>query len=104
METNKDLQNKIDSTLGAMDAIKTVEVSPFFKDKTMQLLFAEKEVEQTAWLWFSPRLQLATLICFVVLNVFAFKAYNSNKYDTNISQFAESYGIKSTETISSFLN
>ena len=99
METNKNIQSKIDNTLSAMDAIETVNVSPFFKDKTMQRLFAEKEETATAWYWFSPKLQLATLVCVVILNVFAFTKLKETTYNDNVNQFAESYGLStSTET------
>jgi hypothetical protein len=106
MEHNKDIQGKIDSTLDAMDVMEKVDVSPFFKDKTMQRLFLEKEVESVVWSWFTPKLQLATLVCIVVLNAFAFSRLNTSSgstYDENIDQFAETYGLSgSSET--SFLN
>lgn len=105
MENNKDIQNKIDSTLNAMDVIEGVNVSPFFKDKTMQRLFTEEE-EITVWNWFTPKLQLATLVCVIVLNVFAFSklnASNNSSYDDSIDQFAETYGL-STSLETSFLN
>ena len=96
METNNSIQNKIEDTFIAIDAIENVNVSPFFKDKTMQRLFAEKEEVVITRSWFSPQLQLATLLCFIVLNVLAFKQYNSSKYEVNISEFAESYGFTSS--------
>ena len=105
METNKNIQDKIDSTFSAMDAIETVNVSPFFKDKTMNVLFAEKEEKQTAWNWFAPKLQLATLVCVVVLNVIAFtKLEDASSYDENISEFAESYGLSNSDDSTSILN
>ncbi len=103
MDTNKDIQKKIDSTLDAMDAVKTVNVSPFFKDKTMQRLFAEKEEKQVVWSWFTPKLQLATLVCVIVLNVIAFTNLKKTTYNENVTQFAESYGL-STSTETSLLN
>ncbi|GGZ82823.1 hypothetical protein [Algibacter mikhailovii] len=105
METNKNIQDKIDSTFEAFDAIETVNVSPFFKDKTMQVLFAEKEVKQVAWSWFTPQLQLATLVCLVVLNVIAFtKLEASSSYDENVSVFAESYGLYSSDDDTALIN
>jgi hypothetical protein len=105
METNNNIQNKIDSTFEALDAIETVHVSPFFKDKTMQRLFKEKEVEQKAWSWFTPKLQLATLVCVVFLNVIAFtKLEDSSTYEENVSTFAESYGLSSSDDDTSILN
>ncbi|CAH8290785.1 hypothetical protein EV196_107136 [Mariniflexile fucanivorans] len=96
MDTNNNIQNKIDDAFSAIDAIENVNVSPFFKDKTMQRLFAEKEEVVTIWNWFTPKLQLATLACFIVLNVLAFKQYNSNKYIANVNEFAETYGLASS--------
>ncbi|MCL5129492.1 MULTISPECIES: hypothetical protein [unclassified Algibacter] len=106
MDINKDIQQKIDSVLNAVDGIETVNVSPFFKDKTMQRLFSEKEkvVEQSSW--FTPKLQLATLVCVVVLNVIAFTQLDSSgasSYDENLNEFAETYGLSSSST-TSFLN
>lgn len=102
METNKNINNKIADTLSAMDAIEAVKVSPFFKDKTMQRLFVEKEEEPLMSSWFSPKLQLATLVCVIVLNVLAFTQLNSNKYDSDISEFAETYGLSSGSDVSLF--
>ncbi len=103
MKTNKNIQNKIDSALDSMDAIETVNVSPFFKDKTMQRLFAKKEETANVWNWFTPKLQLATLACIVILNVVAFTQIKTSSYDENLDQFAETYGL-STSTETSFLN
>lgn len=105
METNKNIQDKIDSSFEAFDAMETVNVSPFFKDKTMNVLFAEKEEKQTVWNWFTPKLQLATLACVVVLNVVAFsKLEDSTSYDENLSEFAESYGLSTSDEEASILN
>ena len=105
METNKNIQDKIDSTFEVIGAIETVNVSPFFRDKTMNALFAEKEVNQSAWSWFTPQLQLATLVCMAVLNVIAFtKLEESSSYDENVSAFAESYGLSSSDDETSLLN
>lgn len=93
METNNNIQKKIDSTFSAMDAIEDVKISPFFKDKTMHKLFVEKEETQIARNWFTPKLQLATLVCVMVLNVLAFTQINSDTYDNNISEFADNYGL-----------
>ncbi len=93
MKTNNDIQEKVERTFSAMDAINEVKVSPFFKDKTMNRLFAEKEEEKIAFTWFTPKLQLATLVCVIVLNVLAFTQINSDTYDTNINEFADNYGL-----------
>jgi len=105
MDTDRNIQNKINDTLNTMESIENVNVSPFFKDKTMQRLFAEKEVEQTGWAWFSPKLQLTTLVCVVVLNIIAFtKLEESSTYDESVSALAESYGLSSSDDDTSLLN
>ena len=104
MDTNKNIQSKIDSTLGAINATETVSVSPFFKDKTMRRLFAEKEEIVGVWNWFSPKLQLATLACVVVLNVVAFTQIYAYSYDENLNDFAETYGLSSSDNDTSILN
>jgi len=100
METNKDIQNKIDGTFSAMNSIETVNVSPFFKDKVMQRLFTEKEETATIWNWFLPKLQLATLACVVILNVIAFTQLQTTTYNDNISQFAKTYGLSVSDDAS----
>ncbi|MDP5158110.1 MAG: hypothetical protein NWQ07_05980 [Flaviramulus sp.] len=105
METNKNIQNKIDSTFDVIDSIECVSVSPFFKDKTMNVLFAQKKEKQSAWNWFTPKLQLTTLVCVVVLNVIAFtKLENTSSYEENIIEFAESYGLSASDDDTSILN
>ena len=105
METNKNIQDNIDSTFEALDAIETVSVSPFFKDKTMNVLFTEKKEQKTVWSWFTPSLQLATLVCVVVLNVIALtKLDDSSSYNENVSEFAESYGLSTGDDDTSILN
>jgi hypothetical protein len=95
METNKDIQNKVQETFEAFDGMQGVKVSPFFKDKTMQRLFSEIEEKQIVWSWFTPKLQLATLVCIIVLNVLAFTNLSASAYQDNISEFAETYGLSS---------
>ena len=102
MDRKNTFDKDIQDTLNAMDAMAPVQVSPFFKDKTMNVLFAEKEEEQKAWSWFSPKLQLATLVCVIVLNVFAFTKLEANSYENDLSEFAETYGLSSSTEESIF--
>jgi len=92
METHKNIHEKVENTFQTIEAIEEVKVSPFFKERTLQRIFAEKE-EPVVWPWFTPKLQLATLVCFVVLNVFAFIQLESDTYESNVDDFAESYGL-----------
>ena len=92
MKTHKDIQDKIDNTLKSVDTIEAVSVSPFFKDKTMNRLFVKQE-EPVLLNWFTPRLQLAILVCFVILNIVAFSEMKANNYDENVNEFGETYGL-----------
>jgi len=103
MKANNNIQQKIENTFKATEAIKQVPVSPFFKDKTMQHLFPQKEEEKVVWSWFSPKLQLATLVCLVLLNILAFTKWKETKYDENVNLFAETYGL-TTSSSTSLLN
>lgn len=105
MDTDRNIQNKINETFNVLESMETVNVSPFFKDKTMNVLFAEKEVVQTGWNWFTLKLQLATLLCVVVLNVIAFtKLEETSTYEENVSEFASSYGLSTSDDDSLILN
>ena len=105
MDTDRNIQNKINETFDTLESIEKVNVSPFFKDKTMNVLFAEKEVVQTGWNWFTLKLQLATLLCVVVLNVIAFtKLEETSTYEENVSEFASSYGLSTSDDDSLILN
>ena len=70
----------------------------------MQRLFAEKDViaSVSIWNWFSPQLQLATLVCVVLVNVYAVKQINNSEYDASISSFASDYGISTEQEYSLF--
>lgn len=103
METNKNIENKVNQTIHAINNIEHVNVSPFFKEQTMQRLFKEKEDVVGGWSWFTPKVQLATLICVVVLNVFAFVQLQKTSYNNDINAFAETYGL-SANTDTSVLN
>ncbi|WP_136481896.1 hypothetical protein [Cognatitamlana onchidii] len=105
MDRDNNMQKQIDETLHVLENLETVHVSPFFKDKTMQVLFAEKTEAPMAWSWFTPKLQLATLVCIVVLNVLAFiKLEKASAYEVHVSEFAESYGLSVYNEDTSILN
>lgn len=98
MKTPKDINEQIEATFDTLDSIKEVNVSPFFKDKTMQRLFAEKEeTVSTGSGWFTPKLQLATLICVLIINVVGFIQLTKTEYNTNVSEFANTYGLSQEE-------
>tara|TARA_B100000795_G_C22772702_1_gene428595 strand:+ start:546 stop:860 length:315 start_codon:yes stop_codon:yes gene_type:complete len=104
MKTNSNIAEKVKSTFESIDHIQDIKISPFFKDKTMRKLFdAEVEEEKILFSWFAPKLQLATLICIIILNSVAFIQLKSTTYDSNISNFAENYSLF-TNSETSILN
>jgi hypothetical protein len=96
MEKNSKIKDKVNETFKSLDAIHEVNISPFFKDKTMRLLFTETPTDKYAWLWawFTPKLQLATLVSFILINIYTFSKMNENEYKETVSVFAETYGLK----------
>jgi hypothetical protein len=99
MIPNFKINKKVRETLESIESIKEVQVSPFFKENVMhQIRNATEDVQKVTWSWFTPKLQLATLVCVVVLNVMAFNNLQETTYDDNINNFAESYGLSNTET------
>jgi hypothetical protein len=102
MKTNKKIQDSVENTFKAIDAMETVNVSPFFKDKVLQRLYTQKDETQTIWSWFTPQLQLATLACLVILNVFALTQLDSSTNGSDLDEFAQSYDLSITEETSIF--
>lgn len=104
MKTNKNIEDNVSSSFDVLDNIQEVNVSSFFKDKTMHLLFSETKSDKYAWLWawFTPQIQLVTLVCVVLINVYAFSRINENEYEENVTAFAETYGLKSGNETSMF--
>lgn len=101
---NKNIQDKVNTSFDVLDNIQEVNVPPFFKDKTMRVLFSEKKSDTYAWLWawFTPQLQLATLVCVILINVYTFSKMNENEYEANVKAFAETYGLKTDNETSIF--
>ncbi len=99
MKTHLNIQKQVDKALDSMENLQEVMVSPFFKDKAMQHLFAKKEKKQVVWLWFTPKLQIATLVVVVVLNVFALSQLDSSVEVEIVSDFVEAYDLSSDEEL-----
>ena len=103
MKTNVEMNKKVNDTFDAIESIQEVKVSPFFKENVMhQIRSASEEIQDSTWSWFTPKLQLATLVCVVILNIMAFNNLKETTYDESLSNFAESYGL-STNTESTLL-
>lgn len=104
MKSNTEMNKKIEDTLNSVESITEVQVSPFFKEKVMhKIRNASEDIQEATWSWFTPKLQLATLVCVVVLNVMAFNNLKEATYTENVNSFAESYGL-STSAESTLLN
>lgn len=98
MKSDLDMDKKVKETFDSVESIEEVKVSPFFKEKVMQQIRnASEEVQVATWSWFTPKLQLATLVCVVVLNVIAFNNLQESTYNENVNSFAESYGLSISE-------
>ncbi len=91
--SNSEIDKKVKATLDSMQSIDEVKVSPFLKDRILHQIDAFEDRQESSWLWFTPSLQLATLIVFMVLNVYAYININSEAYNSSIDEFTETYGL-----------
>ena len=104
MKNNVEMNKKVKATFDSIESIQEVKVSPFFKENVMhQIRNASEEIKDATYSWFTPKLQLATLACVVVLNIMAFQNLKETTYNDNVTSFAESYGL-STNTESYILD
>ena len=101
MKNKLSIDKQVENTLEIGDSISKVQASPFFKDKVLNKMFAEKEA-RSIFSWFTPHLQLATLACVLVLNVYTFIQYSQSNYDAKVSNFAETYTLSSGDSDSLF--
>ena len=103
MKNKNSIEEQIDRVLEIGNSIDDVKASPFFKEKIMNRLFVEKSQEENLiFPWFTPRLQLVSLVCVIALNIFAFTNLDSTSYDDSINEFADSYGLSATEETTLF--
>lgn len=103
MKTNKDIDQKVKSTLDAFETVEHVSISPFFKDKMMNRLFLKKEEKQSSWSWFTPQLQFAMLALFIVVNVLTLtQLENDSTNDAELDEFAQTYDLLENEVTSIF--
>ena len=103
MMSNSEIEKKVEATIDSVDFIEHVNVSPFLKDRILNQLSSRKEETDTAWSWFTSAIQLATLVLFIALNVYAYFNLNQEEYNSTIDEFAETYDL-SEETDSSIFN
>ena len=88
MKATNNIEQKIESTINAFDSHEEVNVSPFFKDKTMQRLFSQSEEQALVKSWFTPNLQFAAIVCVVILNVLALSQLNTEINVVDLDEFA----------------
>ena len=106
MDSKKNIDRLVEETLESVSRIDAVKTPPFFKDKVLNRM-TQKEVAKQEGIvimnWFTPKLQAAALICFVILNAYAFLANSTDSYGENVENFAEVYGLSVSDT-DSYLN
>lgn len=88
------MNKKVQEVLDSAESIGSVKASPFFKEGVMrQIHNVSNEKELVLWSWFTPKLQLVTLTCVIVLNIVAYTKLKEITYYENVNSFAESYGL-----------
>ncbi len=101
MDNKKNIDRLVEEILDSVSSIDAVKTPPFFKDKVLNRM-AQNNVETEDGFavlnWFTPKFQAAALICFVVLNAFAFLSNSTDSYSENVENFAEVYGLSETGT------
>lgn len=87
------INKKVNATLNAVETIQEVKFSPFLKDRILNNLTVDKEETLKVWSWFTPKFQLATLIVVILLNIYAYKVFASDNYNTTVEEFVDTYGF-----------
>lgn len=104
MRTNLKIEKKVELTLSSIDKIEEVKISPFFKEKVMHQIRNASEAKNEAIVsWFTPSLQFATLVLFIVLNIYAYKSLTSEDYNSKVEEFVDTYDF-GEETYTSIFN
>ncbi|MEX0288587.1 MAG: hypothetical protein AB3N14_05710 [Flavobacteriaceae bacterium] len=99
MERKDKIEKLIEETLESASHIETVEVPSLFKEKVLNSMATPEEITEEAGIisWFTPRYQVAALICFVIVNAYAVLQYTLDNYEDNVESFAEEYGLSEAE-------
>lgn len=98
METPKHIEDKTNAAFNSLDTIKTVKVSPFFKERTLNILFKEEEQKVTFIDRFlSPKIQFAAVLAVVLINSVTIYNYSETNYNSELSAFYESYNLTVSE-------
>lgn len=101
MKNKEYINQQVEATFKALDAIEEVKVNHFFKHKVLQQLKQQKEVETSVFTWFTPKLQLASLALILLLNasviLYAFSSQTATS-NSSLESFAQEYSLQSKTT------
>lgn len=99
----ENVEKRVEETLEAASRIAPVKAPPFFKEGVLNRMRAgNREAERPLIPWFTPKYQVAALICIVVVNAFALLWYTFDDYDQNVVNFAQAYGLSTSDNESFF--
>ncbi|MEM9000784.1 MAG: hypothetical protein AAGB24_11020 [Bacteroidota bacterium] len=95
MDHRKKTSRQIGELIELATQIQVVGTPPFFKDKVMQQLGKTTvSTEPLVFLyWFTPKLQVAALLLFVLLNLTGLYYHGSFQQEEELQSFAETYGL-----------
>jgi hypothetical protein len=104
METTKQIEDKTAAAFNSLDIISAVKVSPFFKERTLNILFKEEEQKVTFLeRVLSPQIQFVAIVAIVLINVTTIYNYSETNYNSDLNTFSESYNLSvSEETLIQF--
>lgn len=103
MNKKDHIKQQVKEVLNATDSIKPVKASPFFKEKVLHRLFDKKEEElPTMFAWFTPKLQLATLLVVVAVNLVVFLSMDTTDITETHTEFAEAYELSPNSEVTIF--
>lgn len=71
--------------------IKEVKPSIDFKENTLQRLFQSKD--EYLFSWFTPKIQAASIVLFLFLNVGAIWYTSENNYQNKVADFAKAFNM-----------
>ncbi len=87
------IADKIENTINTVEKIDSVSVSPFFKNKVLNRLYEEQEPQFVLTSWLTPKVQLAALAIFILINIAVFVKMNEQQYSTEVDSFAAAYEL-----------
>jgi hypothetical protein len=102
MKNKEHINQQVEATFNALNAIEEVKVNHFFKHKVLQQLKNQKEEKTSVFAWFTPQLQMVTLAFVVLLNasaiLYAFSSQTTTS-SSSLESFAQEYSLQSETTL-----